>query len=91
MGYCNNPIDTTVPINIFYKHFCKRDGALWKDLAGYNHHERIQMLEGFVASTMDMYFNAKPQKDYEFCLRGAKFYCRLIRWIRKHPNIPVQT
>ena len=89
MGYCNNPIDTTVPINIFWEHYQKRDGALWKDLAGETHQERIQTLEKFTTHSMQMYF--QDPKKHDFCLKGAKFYCRLLRWIYNHPNIPVQT
>ena len=74
--------------NIFWKHYLKRDGALWKDLAGETHKERIQTLEKFTTHSMQMYFTSKPQKDYKFCLKGAKFYCRLLRWIYKNPNIP---
>ena len=87
-SYNNNPIDTSLESNIFWDHYCKRDGALWKDLAGETHKERIQTLEKFTTHCMQMYFNAKPHQDYTFTLHGAKFYIRLLNWIHKHPNIP---
>ena len=39
---------------------------------------------------MQMYFNATPKKDYVFCLRGAKFFCRLLSFVYKNPDIPAQ-
>ena len=35
-------------MNIFYEHYQKRDGAIYKDLAGLNHKERIKMLNKFI-------------------------------------------
>ncbi len=75
--------------NIFWEHYRKRQGGhLWKDLAGETHKERIQTLEKFITLNMQMYFNARPKKDYKFTLHGAKFFCRLLNWIHKNPNIP---
>ena len=88
-SYNNNPIDTTINTNIFWEHYRKRQGGhLWKDLAGETHKERVQTLEKFTTNCMQMYFFAKPNKDYTFTLHGAKFYIRLLNWIHKHPNIP---
>tara|TARA_B100000424_G_C22594134_1_gene332652 strand:- start:154 stop:492 length:339 start_codon:yes stop_codon:yes gene_type:complete len=80
--------------NIFYDHWLKRDGAIYKALAFMGHDERINYLHKFI-------------KDCEYCIntnhkdkkfkkeivrinkRSIKFYNKLIDYIRKNPNIPV--
>ena len=87
-GVAQRPLDRD---NIFWRHYYKHQGGhLWKDLAGETHKERISSLEKYVAHNMQMYFNATPKKDYAFCLRGAKFFCRLLSFVYKNPDIPAQ-
>ena len=38
----------TTKSNIFYNHWRKRDGAIYKDLAFLDHEERIKMLDSFI-------------------------------------------
>ena len=35
--------------NIFYDHWLKRDGAIYKDLAFMGHNERINYLQDFIS------------------------------------------
>ena len=83
--------------NIFYNHWLKRDGAIYKDLAFMGHNERINMLEDFKKHQLDMnkkiLKNKKLLKQYgsliKCNLRSIKYYNRLISYCRKNPNIPV--
>jgi hypothetical protein len=88
-SYDNNPINTTISsTNIFWKHYKKKQGGhLWRDLAGMTHQKRVQILEKFTTNMMRMYF--QNPKEYGFSLQGAKFYIRLLDWIKKNPDIPV--
>ena len=83
--------------NIFYNHWSKRDGAIYKDLAFMGHNERINMLENFKKNQLDM--NKRILKDKKLLkqygsliqanLRGVRYYNKLISYIRKNPNIPI--
>ena len=79
--------------NIFYNHWLKRDGAIYKDLAFMGHNERINYLQEFIQDC-EYYINTS-HKDKKFKKeivrinkRRFKFYNKLIDYIRKNPNIP---
>ena len=80
--------------NIFYNHWLKRDGAIYKDLAFMGHNERINYLQEFIEDC-EYYMNTS-HKDKKFQKeivrinkRSIKFYNKLIDYIRKNPNISV--
>jgi len=80
--------------NIFYNHWLKRDGAIYKDLAFMGHNERINYLQEFIEDC-EYYMNTS-HKDKKFQKeivrinkRSIKFYNKLIDYINKNPNIPV--
>jgi len=80
--------------NLFYNHWLKRDGAIYKDLAFMGHNERINYLQDFIKDCeyyMNTNFkNKKFQKEIKrINKRNIKFYNKLINYIRKNPNIPV--
>ena len=80
--------------NIFYNHWLKRDGAIYKDLAFMGHNERINYLQEFIEDCK--YYMNTSHKDKKFQKeivrinkRSIKFYNKLIDYINKNPNIPV--
>ena len=80
--------------NIFYNHWLKRDGAIYKDLAFMGHNEIINYLQEFIEDC-EYYMNTshknkKFQKEIvRINKRSIKFYNKLIDYIRKNPNIPI--
>jgi hypothetical protein len=85
--------------NIFYSHYLRRQGKIFKDLAYLGHNQRINMLEGFkkMKSNFIVWIeknNNLPLKDkqrqIEVSQRNIRFYDRLISYIRKNPNIPIK-
>ena len=81
--------------NIFYEHYKKRDGAIYKDLAYYNHKDRIKMLNNFILNSQmsinSIKKNKKFQKQYKSLIkankRSIKFYCRLKKFCNKNKHI----
>ena len=82
-------------MNIFYEHYQKRDGAIYKDLAGLNHKERIKMLNKFIMNSFitkcQILENDKLYQNYSSLIkaneRSIKFFCKLKRFCNKHKNI----
>ena len=52
--------------NIFYEHYKKRDGAIYKDLAYYNHKDRIKMLDSFIKN--QLFLIEKKPIQFKFCV-----------------------
>ena len=80
--------------NIFYNHWLRRDGAIYKDLAFMGHNERINYLQEFIEDCKHyMNFSHKDKKFQKEIVRinkrSIKFYNKLINYIRKNPNIPI--
>jgi hypothetical protein len=85
--------------NIFYTHYLKRQGKIFKDLAYLGHNQRIDMLEDFKKFKSDFIDWAKKdnnrsledkQKMIASGLRSIRFYDKLISYIRKNPDIAVR-
>ena len=81
-------------MNIFYNHWRKRDGAIYKDLAFMGHDERINYLQEFIKDCEYYIKEIKGNKKFKENIirinkRSIKFYNRLINYIRKNPNISV--
>ena len=74
--------------NIFREHYRKRDGAIFKDLAGLSHDERIKTLKEYID------FACEPLKHdaykHAYQLRAIRFYQRLIKFCNKNKNIPAE-
>ena len=68
-------------MNIFLSHYKKRDGAIYKDLAGVNHDERIKMLNGFIDNAFKML--RRDAKQYAFVLKSIIFFQKLIKFCEK--------
>jgi hypothetical protein len=81
--------------NIFYEHYRKRDGAIYKDLAYYNHKDRIKMLNEFIFHCMDsierITKDIKLYKQYESLIgaykRSIRYYCKLKKFCNKNKKI----
>ena len=81
--------------NIFYEHYKKRDGAIYKDLEYYNHKDRIKMLNNFILNCMDsterITSDKKLYKQYKSFIkankRAIRFYCRLKKFCNKNKHI----
>ena len=71
--------------NIFYEHYRKRDGAIYKDLAGYNHKDRIKMLNKFIKNQLWL-IEYKPI-EFKFCVYSIAYYQRLKRFCEKNKHI----
>ena len=71
--------------NIFYEHYRKRDGAIYKDLAGLDHKERIKMLNEFIKNQLRM-IESMPIR-FKHCVYSIAFYKRLINFCKKNKNI----
>ena len=82
-------------MNIFYDHWRKRDGAIYKDLAGLNHKERIKMLNEFIMSSFNtkckILENDNLYKNYSSLVksneRSIKFFCKLRKFCNKNKHI----
>jgi len=80
--------------NIFYKHWLKRDGGLYKDLAFCNHKDRIKMLDDLISyckkSTKEIKTNPLLYK-YKSLIkpneRAIKLYCKLKKFCNKHKDV----
>ena len=81
--------------NIFYEHYRKRDGAIFKDLAYYNHKDRIKMLNNFILNAQktinQIQKNKKFKKEYGRLIKANKFsiryYLRLMKFCNKNKHI----
>ena len=71
--------------NIFYEHYRKRDGAIYKDLAGLNHNERIKMLDRFIKN--QLFLIEKHPIQFKFCVYSIAYYQRLKRFCEKNKHI----
>ena len=72
-------------MNIFSLHYNKRDGAIYKDLAGLEHKERVDMLKRFIKNQLIM-IEIKPI-EFKFCVYSIAYYQRLIRFCNKNKHI----
>lgn len=81
--------------NIFYEHYRKRDGAIFKDLAYYNHKDRIKMLNNFILNAQktinQIQKNEKFKKEYGRLITANKlsirYYLRLMKFCNKNKHI----
>ena len=81
--------------NIFYEHYKKRDGAIYKDLAYYDHKGRIKLLSEFILSSQktinQITKDNKLKKQYESLIgankRSIRYFLKLMRFCNKHKNI----
>ena len=71
--------------NIFYEHYKKRDGAIYKDLAGLNHNERIKMLDSFIKN--QLFLIEKKPIQFKFCIYSIAYFQRLKRFCEKNKHI----
>jgi hypothetical protein len=72
-------------MNIFLEHYKKRDGAIYKDLAGLNHKERIKMLNRFIKN--QLFLIKKKPIQFKFCVYSIAYYQRLKRFCNKNKHI----
>ena len=81
--------------NIFWEHYKKRDGAIYKDLAFLSHKQRIELLYDFMIHSMDMTAkignDKKLYKQYKSLIkankRSIRFYCNLRDYCNKNKHI----
>jgi len=81
--------------NIFYEHYRKRDGAIYKDLAGSTHKQRIKMLNEFIMYSFkvkcQILEDDKLYKQYSNLVkaneRSIRFFCRLKKFCNKNKHI----
>jgi hypothetical protein len=81
--------------NKFWEHYEKRDGAIYKDLAYYDHKDRIKMLNEFIFHCMDSTERiTKDKKLYDkykslidVNKRSIRFYCKLKKFCNKNKKI----
>lgn len=71
--------------NIFYEHYRKRDGAIYKDLAGLDHKERVKMLNDFINAELNL-IKHRPI-TFKHCVYSIAFFKKLINFCNKHKNI----
>jgi len=71
--------------NIFYEHYRKRDGAIYKDLAFMGHNERIKMLDSFIKN--QLFLIEKKPIQFKFCVYSIAYYQRLKRFCEKNKHI----
>ena len=71
--------------NIFYEHYKKRDGALYKDLAFLNHKERIKMLNKCIERYIKLI--RIDAIKWNFCVSAIGKYQRLKKYCEKNKNI----
>ena len=88
-------MDLCKMFNIFYEHYKKRDGAIYKDLAYYDHKGRIKLLNDFIFHCMDsterITKDKKLYKQYKGLIgvnkRAIRFYCKLKKFCNKNKKI----
>jgi len=81
--------------NIFYEHYKKRDGAIFKDLAYYNHKDRIKMLNDFILSSQktinQIQNNEKLKKQYGRLItankRSIRYFLKLMKFCNRNKHI----
>ena len=71
--------------NIFYEHYRKRDGAIYKDLAFMGHNERIKMLDSFIKN--QLFLIEKKPIQFKFCVYSIAYFQRLKRFCEKNKHI----
>ena len=71
--------------NIFYEHYKKRDGAIYKDLAFLNHKKRIKMLDSFIKN--QLFLIEKKPIQFKFCVYSIAYFQRLKRFCNKNKHI----
>ena len=82
-------------MNIFFEHYKKRDGAIYKDLGSLNHKERIKMLNEFIMNSFkvkcQILESDKLYKQYSSLVksseRSIRFFCRLKKFCNKNKHI----
>ena len=72
-------------MNIFRSHYQKRDGALYKDLAGLSHKGRVDMLNRFIKNQIRLI--EKDATIYRFNIYSIAYYQKLIRFCIKNKHI----
>ena len=81
--------------NIFYEHYRKRDGAIYKDLAGSTHKQRIKMLNEFIMHSFkvkcQILEDDKLYQQYSNLIRAnersIRFFCKLKKFCNKNKHI----
>ena len=81
--------------NIFYEHYKKRDGAIYKDLAYYDHKGRIKLLNEFILSSQktinQITKDKKLKKQYESLIsankRSIRYFLKLMRFCNRNKKI----
>ena len=81
--------------NIFYEHYKKRDGAIYKDLAYYDHKGRIKLLNDFILSSQktinQIKKNNELKKQYESLIgankRSIRYFLKLMRFCNRNKKI----
>ncbi len=71
--------------NIFWEHYRKRDGALYKDLAFSTHSERIAMLKRFI--NRHLHLIKLDAIKFNFCIGSIAYYQRLLKFCKKNNKI----
>jgi len=71
--------------NIFYEHYRKRDGAIYKDLASLDHNGRIKMLNEYIRNQLKM-IESKPV-EFKHNVYSIAYFKRLINFCNKNKNI----
>ena len=74
-------------MNIFWEHYKKRDGAIYKDLAGSTHKQRIKMLNEFIEHCMDMTGKISNKSLIKANKRSIRFYYKLKDYCNKNKHI----
>ena len=81
--------------NKFWEHYKKRDGAIYKDLAYYDHKGRIKLLNEFILSSQktinQITKDNKLKKQYESLIgankRSIRYFLKLMRFCNKNKDI----
>ena len=82
-------------MSIFFEHYKKRDGAIYKDLAGLDHKGRIKMLNEFIMNSFNtkckILENDKLYQNYSSLIkaneRTIKFLCKLKKFCNKNNDL----
>ena len=82
-------------MNIFSLHYNKRDGAIYKDLAGSTHKQRIKMLNEFIMHSFKVKCKIleddKLYQQYSNLVkaneRSIRFFCKLKKFCNKNKHI----
>ena len=72
-------------MNIFYRHFKRRDGAIFKDLAFLTHNERIDYLNNAIFNSLKML--EKNASRFRFAVNSLAYYQRLKSYCLKNNHI----